>query len=336
MKIIAITDIHYHEWQEFSTLDNGINSRLLQVDSVVKEATSYASLMGINHLFILGDVFHKRGSIGTIAAHLFSQTLNSFLDKNIKNQVHVLVGNHDQAVISGAYHALQPYNKERLYIYDSPTYVRLNEDINCLMIPYLHDYQHIQHIIDRENNADFIFGHFGVKGAALINTDFRDQSGIDLSNIVNKNLKGVFLGHYHTPQKLEFDIPTYYVGSPMHHTFNDEGQTKRLMLLDLYPQHYSSIKTTYPRFITIDESGLNKLNKIDYFRLRVSNKNLTVIEEALKITSKIKIEYTNKEQDIKESVNTNNLNKIITSFVKSTGVENKTDIYKLIKQYVKD
>lgn len=336
MKLLTITDLHYHEWQEFSTLKDGINSRLLDIDSVLREATSYATLLNINQLFILGDVFHKRGTISTIAAHVFNNTITDFINKDQKNKVHILVGNHDQAVVSGLYHSLSSFNRERVYVYDSPTYIRLNEDINCLMIPYLHDYNHIQKLIDNDRSADFIFGHFGVKGAALINTDFRDPSGIDLSNINNPNLKGIFLGHYHTPQKLDFDIPTYYVGSPLHHTFNDEGLIKSIMLLDLYPQHYSRIKTTYNKFITITENDVGRLNTTDCFRLRLSNKNLNILEEALKVTNKIKVEYINKEEDIKTSVNTNKLDKIISSFIKSEGIEEKTKIYKLIKRYVKD
>lgn len=337
MKILAISDIHYHPWTEFSTLDNGINSRLKSIDNVLREAISYANLMNINQLFILGDVFHKRGTIDVIAASLLKESLESFIDRNTNNKIHILVGNHDQAVLSGTYHALKSFAKERTYIYDCPTYVRLNEDIQCLMIPYIHDYEHIQTLLNKENNADYIFGHFGVKGAALINTDFRDSSGVDLSKITSTKLRGIFLGHYHTPQKLILNnFPTYYVGSPIHHTFNDEGQLKSIMVMDLYANQHGRIKTTYPKFTTLNESNTNLINDTDYFRVRLSNKNLDLLADLFKVTAKIKIEYVNKEVELKQAVTSNNLNKLISSFIKANNIESKSSIYKKIQQYVKN
>lgn len=335
MRAIILSDLHYHNWQDFSYLKNGVNSRLLEIDATIRQYID--AKPGHNNLIILGDVFHKRGIIDVICHNTFLNTIYYYLQKNPENKVWILVGNHDQALITEEVHALSTFQTDRIIVLDKPVIEGIDGSL-CFFIPYTKDHTKIQELLGREAEVDFVFGHFAVKNAKLINTDFALDTGVDLTTIKTKAKLGICLGHYHTPQALACPSPAWYVGSPIHHTFNDEGQGKRALIVT--EDTISSLMVESPRFKTLHiTSSTGEIPHItrDYYRVVLYNgeQMSKELETALGNARGYKTVLT--KTTIAEALTTTfNLSTHIKEYLKNNNIPNKTDIYKLLSGLINE
>lgn len=270
-KVALIADIHYHLWSAFSP--DGGRSRLKDISNVVRQVLSHCITNDIHHVAILGDVFEKRGTIDSVVYNVFAEDMKAFLNAGIK--VYILAGNHDQDLISndGWSNSLEPLSGlyGGLKIVSSPEVVHI-EGTPILFLPYIHDHQKVAAEINAFNiNINFI--HAGILGAKMTDSDFRIKSGLDLAAV--PNAAAIYSGHYHTPQTL--GIATY-IGSPLHHTFNDGGQQKSFLVLDVEANTFERVNTVYPAFKRVEISDINYINKIksdDFYRLHVQEQLLS-------------------------------------------------------------
>lgn len=340
MRALILSDLHYHNWQEFSSLKEGINTRLIEIDETVRYFINTSLLDDVNILIILGDVFHKRGVVDVICHDLFHKTINYFLSFDTNRRVHILVGNHDQALITESVNSLNSFARDCVTVHSTTNVSHINFATDCLFLPYTKDHDKIQDMLEANFSVDYIFGHFAVKGAKLINTDFTLDKGVDLTKI-KVRAKGIFLGHYHTPQKLPCRSPAYYVGSPLHHTFNDEGQQKRAaMIID---DKVKFIPSPAPEFKTLNIYPNTRLEDLEslansYVRVRLHNgaELPSHIKDKLNTTAKgykIVIENT---PAVAKPISTYSTTKHIKDYLINNNMPNKTEIYKLLKKVVDD
>jgi DNA repair exonuclease SbcCD nuclease subunit len=269
-RIVLISDIHYHLFQAFSP--DGGRSRLADISSVVQQCKDYCVRQGIKNVAILGDVFEKRGVIDSVVYNAFTDDLKGFLEADI--DVYIIPGNHDQDLISNATesNSLEPLAKlsPKLHIMSKPKIVPFFH-AKVFFVPYIHDAKELERYM-KLYATEYAFIHAGILGAKLIDSDYKVKHGLDVSQYPNTK---IFSGHYHTPQVVGNAV---YLGSPLHHRFNDEGQEKNFIDLDLDTGEYIRVPTVYPKFIRKQITDLNEIFAIDsndYYKLSVHEKVLT-------------------------------------------------------------
>ena len=275
-KVILTADVHYHKWEAFC--EDGGRTRLHNISTVMRTIIDYAATSGSNNLQILGDVFEKRNPIDVEVFHTFMEDMKYAINKGVK--VTILAGNHDQTYMQDAMTdtSLSIVNElnASLRVITTPSILTV-AGVRILYVPYFKNHQGIEELINDNKDIQYCFGHFGIANAKLINSDFAIKAGVrQVSLYDHPSLKHVFAGHYHTPQTLEEPKcpPMTYIGSPLHHTFNDEGQAKSFIELDLATNTFTRIPTSYPEFITVrheKNSDLGEqLTKPGFVRVKTS------------------------------------------------------------------
>jgi len=268
---VLVSDLHYHLHHAFSK--DGGRSRLKDISDVMQQISDYCNKNTIENIFILGDVFEKRGIIDSLVYNAFATDLKRFLQRP-NTTVYILVGNHDQDLITNSSwdNSLTPLANlhSNLVIISEPQVIKLYGLFSILCIPYIADHKEVEILINK-NPSDYVFAHVGISGAKLINTDYQVKDGVDLGKL---RQVPIFTGHYHTPQTMG---NATYIGSPIHHSFNDAGQEKCFIELNFATGSFKRILTQYPKFIRQyinDPNDIYKINSNDYYQLYIKEKIL--------------------------------------------------------------
>ena len=355
-KFILLSDIHFHNWSQFSTLDNNVNSRLKDILNVCNEATDYAKKHKIKHMILCGDTFHKRGTVDVITMIEVQKWLTRSVQLGI--QIYILVGNHDQAVINASYNVMDLFETHTGYYGEGsveiiseattlPMTYKKGKQVCCktfYFVPFEENYLEIQKKLQSDDcrKADFLVGHFGVYGAKLVNTDLYLPNSVKLKDAKFDNLTAGFLGHYHVHQQVLADPPVYYVGSPLHHTFHDTGHDKGFVVGDFESPKIKHIKTSYPEFCKIeannDEEIIHQTKGHNYYRIICNNftpsaKTLETIEGIAKSFEIVPIYKKQTNLDQKTEFD---YTQIIKDYLAGTSHPNKAELYKELKQLAND
>jgi DNA repair exonuclease SbcCD nuclease subunit len=185
---------------------------------------NYAIQNGIEHAFILGDLFHNRLILDIISHHKIVEFFKA-------SKLHWVVfpGNHDlPRKNTWKITALNTIQNVNVVLDISKIKI---ENLNFWILPFIKNdelYMKAAHEINQEaSEEDILLTHVAVN-KAIRNVCYMDQYGgsIDLSNT---KFKYIFAGHFHNHQKIQ---NFYYVGSPIPFRF-DEGLVKHgFMTLD--------------------------------------------------------------------------------------------------------
>ena len=330
-RIVLISDIHYHLFQGFSR--DGGRSRLADISSVVLQCKDYCVSKGITKVAILGDVFEKRGTIDSIVYNTFTDDVKQFLNAGI--ELFIIPGNHDQDLISNATweNSLEPLAdlSEKLHIFSEPTKHTIAGKV-VQFVPYIHATNALQAVLTA-SGADYAFVHAGILGARLIDSDYRVKDGLNLDEIDNIP---IFSGHYHTPQTLGRAV---YLGSPIHHSFNDTGQVKSFIDLDLDTGKFQRIPTIYPKFVrlTIEDLGdIFDIDSQDYYRITVAEKVLDAKHHAhlQAHTKEYEVIYTIKKDTETYTTSFDDDNRCLRKFIEKEFNESHLELYKEAKRYI--
>ena len=331
-KVALMSDIHYHLWTAFSP--DGGRSRLADISNVMHQLLDYCLANDIKHVALLGDIFEKRGVIDSYVYNTFAQDIKQFLEHGIK--LYILAGNHDQDLISNATwdNSLAPLSGlfGGLKIVSEPEELYI-ENRQILFLPYIHDHKVVEKLINK-SNAEFAFIHAGIIGAKLTDSDYRIKSGLDVGAI--RDTCRIYSGHYHTPQTV--GIATY-LGSPIHHTFNDYGQEKSFIVLDLDDSTYIRVPTKYPRFMretVTDLSAIYKIASDDFYKIRVVEKTLTTAHhDHLRANTKAyEIDYTFKSESQNYFARFDTEQEVLRKFIQREFDSGHRELFREAKKYL--
>lgn len=233
MKNLLIADVHLKD------------SNLNIYNSFFKQIVDECSRMDIHRLFLLGDIFEdrKKISVKTITNSIYIGSILS----NVK-EVYMIVGNHDSLYKN----KIDPTS---LDIFQKFENINIIKQVTCIdnitMVPWIWNKEEVI-----ESNAEYIFGHFDFAGFKM-NDNYISQKGIDSKDF--SKFKRVFTGHFHTPSEKN---NIKYLGSPIQHTFHDEGSPRGYYIFNNENDTIDFIEyKDSPMFITIDTSkDLNKYN----------------------------------------------------------------------------
>jgi DNA repair exonuclease SbcCD nuclease subunit len=230
MKIIAISDPHFHPFQQFSELIDGVSSRLLDVKRTFDAAVDLGVKEGCQLMLIPGDIFHVRGSVKpsvlNIVLGCFERAMENF-------PVVVIPGNHDMEDKEGGPTAVDFLRTlPNVYVMGQPSRLTIR-DLPICGIPYQHNLAAFENAVkgldERLRNCNVFMVHQGIDDLA--------DKGVPETGLTVKKLREllgedclILAGHYHRPLAQQNVVQ---VGAPLQHNFGDEGQERGAWVFEL-------------------------------------------------------------------------------------------------------
>lgn len=319
-----------------------MNSRLLTICNALCCVREYCCSNSIPYLLVAGDLFHARGAVETSVFNAVYQVFESMQDRGIR--LVFIAGNHDQVDNS-----VVPENSLLAFrhlgtVLSTPHLVTLTEFtgkdkktreyVDLIAIPYSKDKAFVinrlnslleeQAVLEKSRQKKIATGkqpillaHLGISGGLVGSSNYVMSDEYNLTELkIPKFLYGIF-GHYHKPQTLEYN--SFYTGSLVQNTFNDEGSNNGLWVIDTEVENgeqrmecvdiYKD-QLHIPRFHTItSEDSLDATvvrDSRDYYRVKANVKDLERIQSELpeEITEKLKLEVEKDyESELRSGIN---------------------------------
>jgi len=309
MKILAFSDLHAHKFADFSEVDDITgNSRFTNILKCLDYMKNYALENKITHVLFMGDLYHKRKTVETT---VFNLTFNK-IEELAACGLHItmLRGNHDMENNSHtAQHSLEAFKQiENVKVLDTFEPFDLPEtDITVYPAPYCDDKEAIKKAIDSyayttvneglEDKSILMF-HLGITGAFVGKSSYAMQDAFTIGDLMPHAFRFVAGGHYHRYQDLGGYEHAFYAGAPIQGNFNDEGEDKGFVVLDMETGTKEFQPIPNPKFMTIEVDELNdevlaeleEKTKGNYVRYRVPANQAHELAEKLPEDSKHRLE----------------------------------------------
>jgi DNA repair exonuclease SbcCD nuclease subunit len=257
--IPIISDIHVHNWREFSKLDSdGVPTRLKDTLKPFQELRAYMKRNDLTTAFCAGDVFHKRNVIQTQSFNLAFNTVARFAQENL--DLFMIPGNHDQTTKDGQLHSLQPM-AEVAAVFSTPIEKDFG-DTTVVFMPFLDDAQATKDFLNglqrpKKAKRFILLGHLGVNGAKAGPYEYKPLEQVSASDFPSC-LDAVLLGHYHDRQVLQKagngKPLVRYIGAPLQHSREDEGSERGIMIFDTDTLTSKFLNLSLPKFVTVKAS----------------------------------------------------------------------------------
>jgi DNA repair exonuclease SbcCD nuclease subunit len=274
-RILIWSDLHAHTFSAYSTiLPNGMNSRLADCISCVQQVREYALENDITEILFLGDLFHERRHINVQAFNAVYDEIVKF--KQLKLDLYMLVGNHDQASRDGTTHSLHGLY-DKAHVIGEPKWISTKSGISILGIPYMEDKEQIKSLISQApkytKNRLFL-GHLGVQGMR-VGSDFVYSNPFDVSvdDLSCSEFDRGFMGHYHEAMQ-EISSNFMYVGAPLQHSWSDVGQERGFLVYDLDSDEVTMVPLKAPKFIQVKESRLKNFKYLEGNFIRITSNRI--------------------------------------------------------------
>jgi DNA repair exonuclease SbcCD nuclease subunit len=262
MKLAIFSDLHVHDWQEFSV----DRSRLHHGISVLKQIRKYCLKHNVDAVLFGGDLFHKRGVLYTLPYNLMVEELAEW--RRNKLPLYANVGNHDAADRLAKVHALTALASAGLLFtvgesgWANWTLDRGKVDITA--IAYCSEANELRRRTDaaledraKLGNADAAIGlfHHGFKGARVgTSLEYMVKEDADADAYASEFMV-MFSGHYHAHQEIGSQGNAWYVGSPMEFV-RGETSPKGFLVLDTDEAEIERIDIDLPRFVKLTGANL--------------------------------------------------------------------------------
>lgn len=256
MKPFAIiSDLHFHNWSAFSTVDvQGENSRLRILLNEVRRAVQELKDAGGDTLYIAGDVFHVRGEV---APSVFNPVLAVFADiidmrgSTVRGiNVNVLAGNHDLETDSASWAGSAVTllgDVGAISANDGPTTVG-----QVAMFPWQENIEELKRqLVKGQTNKRIAIIH------APINDTIQGlpNTGLDPAWLNSLDYQAIFAGHYHHHK--QHGEKVWSIGAIAHHTWNDVGSKAGFLIV--HPKENGVPEVVWrasraPSFVELDAS----------------------------------------------------------------------------------
>jgi DNA repair exonuclease SbcCD nuclease subunit len=270
MKLVLLSDLHVHPWQEFArTTKRGVNDRLLDCVSVLSDVRTYCEEQSIGTVVFGGDLFHKRGVVYTLPYNLVVAELVKFKESRIRFLC--VDGNHDHADKAGTTHAIQALAAAGL-VRMVPSRGWKNYAIDDLCVTLFSYCDNREEFITRVEAAERdwhqstmvttdrigVF-HHGFKGARVgAGLEYVVKEEIDGTTLNDYKFSSVFSGHYHARQSIAGLRRGSYIGSPLEHSRSDRGgDGKGFLVYDARKGTTKLVPLRRPRFLSFTQEELD-------------------------------------------------------------------------------
>lgn len=238
------------------------------------------------HLFILGDVFHDRKEVSTIAI----ETARKFFSMFDGYSIDIIPGNHDcyyenntnatsLALLSGW---------GNIHVHYEPYEINtLNDNAIGLMVPWGFDPTKFKSDV----KYAYLMGHFDITSFNMTGTQICEDgwSSDDLFKIAPL----VFSGHFHLRSERNYDggKKIIYVGSPYELDWGDYGSEKGIYFYDSDSGEIEFIKNDFsPRHVRLqyDPDIVNDKEKAAEFKEQLKQVEGNIVKLVSENSSEIK------------------------------------------------
>jgi DNA repair exonuclease SbcCD nuclease subunit len=264
-KLGLLADLHLDTFPNISIpREDMLTDRADELSNLIKQAFTEMLNEDVTHCVILGDIFHRRNVRQDAINNLVRETVKYGTELGLK--IVLLVGNHDQAAISGEVHALESF-KEFCTVIDKPQIVSLG-GFDCYFLPY-EEYKgsikSLELLLKQGKNSNrILLGHIGIENAFLSGFDHISREPVTIEELQMDKFISCYFGHYHLPQKIGKN--GYYVGSLCQHSLVDRIADRGWMLVEMelvngqWKANSELVKLDSPLFIEVDASEYNPDN----------------------------------------------------------------------------
>ena len=295
MKFIFATDLHMHNFTDFSIPDEEYITSRFYEQIVALEKTYDIARKNDATLIIGGDVFHRRGSVKTEVFNKVFETIS----RNNDIETYILRGNHD-SVTNSLYSqsSLEPLSKiGNVHVITKPCHMVGEEgEVNITFLPYgdeIIEMKEFLNTISKDyrgvKETQMLVAHIGLEGATQGKHSHRLSGAFGLGDLHPEFYDFILLGHYHKRQGINSKNPNHlYGGSFMQHNFGDEGQDTGVHLIDTEEMTTTFIPIDTPQFVTIDgkniPDNLEDLIRNNYVRFVGNSEEVKAVDRLKDIT----------------------------------------------------
>lgn len=175
---------------------------------------------------ILGDLFDTFAVIRSEVMSLWFSFLSEVSESIGKNNLILIVGNHDYAGANGGTHALEPF-KVLARVIDEVDLINIG-GVDCYFLPFKRENSDFERLAKEIPSGRVLFCHQSFNGATFEN-GFYDPHGADPESV--SHLSKVISGHIHSRQSVGSNI--YFPGTPFQQSFGEAGQEKGLVIVEI-------------------------------------------------------------------------------------------------------
>jgi DNA repair exonuclease SbcCD nuclease subunit len=280
--VVLYSDPHFSNRTAFGKFESnptfpGCNSRFHEIAKTLVNALQYAKDNDCEAFFILGDVFHERG---TIQVPVF-KGVHDILFKGWRFPIYAIPGNHDMVDLR-AMHGTKGLNslfafdggepdyerKSIIRIFDKESVVRTSFAF-FNMLPFSVDEKKLINMTYSLSNKgkstpNIFLMHHSFMGAITGPHEWAMPNHIDIDDF-NQDVEMYWSGHYHRHQRIKGKTTNnelWYVGAPLQHDFGEKNYTPGFihLLPDLTWKQVENVNS--PRFNIIETSSLADLNML--------------------------------------------------------------------------
>jgi DNA repair exonuclease SbcCD nuclease subunit len=273
MRVLIFSDTHMHAYQEFSTLVEGVNSRLIEqvdcLDRIIQDVQDYQ----VDVVLFGGDMFHLKNYVPSDVLKL---TLQRFRRLAELKPLIICPGNHD----------FRSWGRDPILLevlQDFVDKVQMGpvvefRDWKVCVFPYSRDIQALNTQIFQFQKDGPTIGLFHQDIVGQMYGKFLVEKGLD-SKVLSNLFDFSFVGHFHNQKQIEPNV--WSVGSPLMLNFSEAEHEKGWLILDTDTKEVLSLQNEdSPKFriVTLkaeDASthlqsmfGLASLQK-DFFRIEI-------------------------------------------------------------------
>lgn len=342
MKLIAFGDMHAHLYQEFSEKHPTFgNTRMEGLLSTLDYMNDYCRLNGIQHVLFAGDMFHKRVTVDQTVRNLIYDKIKMMSESGL--YIYMIPGNHDQVDNTDfPQHSLHEFQDiENVVVLDqfkpeSLYWTTHEEGVVIFPAPYSKNVQMIKEKITeyaeqiKKEGIEhaILLGHFGIDGATVGKRSYSLQGAFGMGDLYPDVFQFGIFGHYHKQQYLGGTKNFAYTGSPLQHSFHDEGSDTGFIEIstDTGIMELKDIPT--PKFITVTDPETNLEELVgNYIRLQIPADKVDSVQEDMPEQLKARIEpQTEYETDQRVAIDQTMSNaEIVVEYCKTYNPE-ATDI----------
>lgn len=266
MKALCMGDFHGHLFTDFAEVDEITgNSRFTQQLKALQYMRSYCLDNGIKLVLFAGDMYHKRVTVNTVVYNAIRDEIKKFGESGIT--VVMTVGNHDQVDNSDyPQHSLHSFKElYNVHVLDSFNQFYFEDGVNVYSAPYSKNAQLVKDSInnfaesiklDRKAGgvkSAILLGHLGVSGAYVGKGNYAMADAFSVDDLRPDVFDFGVFGHFHKRQFLGGHPNYFYTGSPLQHSFNDEGEEKGFYIIDTETGEVEFNEVPAPKFITVTD-----------------------------------------------------------------------------------
>jgi len=176
---VITSDLHIRSVDKYGKINpEGLNTRLQDRLDNINKSINYAIEHEADYWICLGDVFDKINP-AEMLRDKFIKTISPLIEHNIS--IIILIGNHDTDFKVHSFMTeaklLNTLDSKAITIISEPVTMKL-KGVECLFIPFTDDDDAITALL-KKYKKKIVFGHFGVNGAVVSNTEYIMSTGVN-------------------------------------------------------------------------------------------------------------------------------------------------------------